>query len=158
MRRLRRYFLLFRIFMQGGGYGRAVFLKKKGYFKAIGEHCYLQPWNFGTEPHMISIGDNVHIASGVTFVNHDITCMMFNYMDRQHKYRERFGEIKIGDNVFIGSNSTILYDVAISNNVIIGAGSVVTRDIPNNCIAAGIPCKVIGNFENYRKKYVVSNS
>lgn len=45
---------------------------------------------------MISMGDNVHIASGVAFVNHDITCMMFDYMDREHKHRERFGEIKIG--------------------------------------------------------------
>lgn len=102
---------------------------------------------------MISMGDNVHIASGVTFVNHDITCMMFDYMDREHKHRERFGEIKIGSNVFIGSNSMILYDVTISNNVIIGAGSVVTRNIPNNCIAVGVPCKVIGCFEDYKKRF-----
>lgn len=107
---------------------------------------------------MISMGDNVHIASGVTFVNHDITCMMFNHMDQQHKYHERFGEIKIGNNVFVGSNSTLLYDVTIGSNVIIGAGSVVTKDIPDNSIAAGVPCKVIGSFEDYQKKCMASNS
>ena len=45
----------------------------------------------------------------------------------------------------------ILYDVTIDNNVIIGAGSVVTRNIPDNCIAVDVPCKVIGCFEDYKK-------
>lgn len=62
------------------------------------------------------------------------------------------GNIHIGDNVFIGSNSTVLYDVHIGNNVIIGAGSLVNKDIPDGTIAVGIPCKVIGKFENYQKK------
>lgn len=82
MGRLKRYFTLFRIFISGGGYSRAEYLKKKKYFKSMGEHCYLQPWNFGTEPYMISFGENVHIASGVTFVNHDITALMFRYMEK----------------------------------------------------------------------------
>lgn len=69
-------------FLPSGGYGRAKYLKKKNYFKSIGEHCYLQPYNFGTEPYLISFGDNVHIASGVTFVNNDITALMFQYMDK----------------------------------------------------------------------------
>ena len=82
MGRLKRYFTLFRIFISGG-YSRAEYLKKKKYFKSMGEHCYLQPWNFGTEPYLISFGENVHIASGVTFVNHDITALMFRYMDKK---------------------------------------------------------------------------
>lgn len=100
MGRLKRYFTLFRIFIKGGGYARAEYLKKKRYFKSMGEHCYLQPWNFGTEPYMISFGENVHIASGVTFVNHDITALMFRYMDKNPNYQERKGPISIGDNVF----------------------------------------------------------
>lgn len=151
MHRITRYILFMRIFMRGG-YERAEFLKKRNYFKAIGEHCYLQPWNFGTEPHLISFGDNVHVASGVKFVNHDISFLMFQYMDRVHKYHGRVGEITIGNNVFIGANATILYDVKIGNNVIIGAGAVVTRDIPDNSVAAGVPCRRIGSFEDYQKK------
>lgn len=153
MRRLRRYIQLFRIFIRGG-YSRANFLKKKNYFKEIGEHCYLQPWNFGTEPYMISMGNNVHIASGVTFINHDITFLMFNYMGPE-KYQERYGEITLGDNVFVGSNSTILYGAHIGNNVIIGAGSLVNKDIPDGVVAAGVPCRVIGKFEDYKNRYSV---
>lgn len=138
----------------GGGYSKAEFLRKRNYFKSIGEHVYLQPWNFGTEPHLISFGNNVHVASNVSFINHDITCMMFNYMDKDHRYSLKQGPITIGDNVFIGSNSTILYDVTIGNNVIIGAGSVVTKDIPDGVVAAGVPARVIGKFDDYRMKSI----
>lgn len=51
--------------------------------------------------------------------------------------------ISIGDNVWIGANVDIMGGVKIGNNTIIGAGSVVTKDIPANVIAAGVPCKVI---------------
>ncbi len=101
---------------------------------------------------MISFGNNVHVASGVLFVNHDVTGYMFGNMD-ERRYRLRYGEIQIKDNVFIGSNSMILYDVTIGNNVIIGAGSLVNRDIPDGVVAAGVPCKIIGKFDDYKKKY-----
>ena len=113
---------------------------------------YLQPWNFGTEPHLISFGNNVHVASSVNFINHDISVFMFRYMEPDKKFKGRVGEITIGDNVFIGAHSTILYDVHIGNNVIIGAGSVVTKDIPDGVIAAGVPCKPVGKFDEYKEK------
>ena len=151
MGRFRRYFTLFRIFVRGG-YARAEYLKKKQYFKSMGEHCYLQPWNFGTEPKMISFGDNVHVASGVTFINHDISVFMLRYMEPETKFHARVGDIEIGNNVFVGANSTILYNVKIGNNVIIGAGSIITKDIPDGVVAAGVPCKPIGSFENFANK------
>lgn len=157
MGRLSRYWMLLQIFIHQGGYKRAEFLRNKGYFKAQGEHCYLQPWNFGTEPYMISFGDNVHVASGVTFVNHDITALMFRYMDNNASIKERKGEIIIGKNVFIGSNSTILYDVSIGDNVIIGAGSLVNKSIPAGCVAAGVPCKVVGSFIDYKERILSEN-
>lgn len=52
-------------------------------------------------------------------------------------------EVTIGDNVWVGGNTVICPGVHIGNNVVIGAGSVVTKDIPDWCIAAGNPCKVI---------------
>ena len=143
---------MIRIFLARGGYKRANYLRDKKYFKHIGEHCYLQPWNFGTEPELISFGNNVHVATGVAFINHDIASFMFQYMDPDSVYQERKGPIAIGDNVFIGAKSTILYDVKIGNNVIIGAGSLVNKDIPDGVIAAGVPCKVIGKFDDYQKK------
>lgn len=152
LRNLKRYCMMLRLILAGGGYSRAEYLKKKHYFKSIGDHVYLQPWNFGTEPELISFGDNVHVASNVNFVNHDITCMMFNYMDKEHHYKIRQGEITIGNNVFIGAGSRILYDVTIGDNVIIGAGSLVNKNIPSGTVAAGVPCKVIGSFEDYQRK------
>lgn len=101
---------------------------------------------------MISFGDNVHVASNVHFTNHDITCMMFNYMDKEHHYRIRQGEINIGNNVFIGAGSRILYDVTIGDNVIIGAGSLVNKSIPSGTVAAGVPCRVIGRFDEYMSR------
>ena len=152
MKRIKRYITLFRIFIARGGYKRAEYLKKKHYFKKQGEHCYFQPWNFGTEPDLISYGNNVHIASGVTFVNHDITALMFRWMDKNENYQERKGPIVIGNNVFVGANSTLLYDVEIGDNVIIGAGSLVNKSIPAGSIAAGVPCRVIGKFEYYKDR------
>ena len=52
-------------------------------------------------------------------------------------------EIRIGNNVWVGGNVTINPGVTIGDNVIIGSGSVVTKDIPANVIAAGVPCKVL---------------
>lgn len=105
---------------------------------------------------MISFGNNVHIASKVTFITHDVTSYMFNYMDSSNKYNLRYGEIIIGNNVFIGSNSSILYDVKIGNNVIIGAGSLINKNIPDGVIVAGVPGKIIGRFDNYKEKIYLS--
>lgn len=147
-----------RVFGQaGGGYSRAEYLRKKHYFKTIGEHCYLQPWNYGTEPELISFGNNVHVATKVTFINHDISVFMLQYMESNQKFKARKGEIVIGDNVFIGANTTILYGVHIGNNVVIGAGSVITKDIPSDVVAVGIPCTPIGRFEDFKEKMKMRN-
>ncbi|HEM3678014.1 TPA: hypothetical protein U1C83_001176 [Streptococcus suis] len=62
------------------------------------------------------------------------------------------GAVTIEDNVFIGMNTTILKGVHIGKNVIIGAGSLVNRDIPDNSVAAGNPCKVIMPLSEYYEK------
>ena len=154
MNRTRRYLELARIFLIRSGYKRANYLKKKRYFAHQGNNCYFQIWNFGTEPENLSFGNNCHIASGVTFISHDITAQMFKLMDNNSTYVNRRGDIKLGNNVFVGSNSSILYDVCIGDNVIIGAGSVVNKDIPSGSVAAGVPCKVIGSFDEYKEKIV----
>ena len=63
-----------------------------------------------------------------------------------------YAKIKIGNNVFIGANTTLLYDVSIGDNVIIGAGSVVTKDIPDGVVAAGVSCKVNGKYDDFKEK------
>lgn len=61
--------------------------------------------------------------------------------------------IHIGDDVWVGSNTVILPGVTIGNNVVIGAGSVVTKDIPDNVVAFGVPCKVIREISDYDREY-----
>lgn len=51
----------------------------------------------------------------------------------------------IGNNVSLGANVTIIGDITIGNNVVVGAGSVVVKDVPNNCMVAGNPAKIIKN-------------
>lgn len=62
-------------------------------------------------------------------------------------------ESYIGDNVFLGVGCTIMTPIKIGNNVIIGAGSVVTKDIPDNCIVAGNPAKIIKTFSDTDLNY-----
>jgi len=79
----------------------------------------------------VEIGNNCFIAHGVMFVND-------NFTEEKGKWIER--KTKIGNNVRIGSNATIL-PIKIGNNVVIGAGAVVTKDVPDNSIVKGNPAK-----------------
>ena len=87
----------------------------------------------------MKIGDNAQIAPNVSIytAGHPV------HPDSRNSGYEYGIAISIGDNVWIGGNTCILPGVTIANNVVIGAGSVVTKDIPDNVIAAGNPCKII---------------
>lgn len=127
--------------------GRTKFIIKHSHeFKHVGEGIFWQPRVYPTDPELISLGNNVMIASGVSFVNHDIIPSWLNNKFNTKDFARSHGCISIGDYVMIGDNTMILPNVRIGSNVIIGAGSIVAKDIPNNIVAAGIPCKVIGDF------------
>ena len=90
----------------------------------------------------IIFGSNIELGPGVSIIssNHDSSDLS------KHKKAK---PITIGNNVWIGANSTILPEVTIGNNVIIGANSLVNKNIPDNSVAVGNPCKVIKEKENY---------
>ena len=150
---LKRVWTQFRMFTLSSGVKRTAYLKKKGVFGAIGEKCMIQSRKVPLYPELIFIGDNVRIASNVSFITHDVSHNMLNNLPESktggYKFKEKKGKIVIGDNVFVGANSMILYDVSIGNNVIIGAGSIVTKNIPDGSVAVGVPCKVIGDFDDF---------
>ena len=150
----RRYLQLLRLFLLRDGGKRAAYCKKTGYFHAQGEGCYFQIYNFGVEPHLLSFGSNVKVASGVRFITHDIFGDVILYKNNMDQHIRRVGKITIGNNVLIGSNSMIMYDVTIGDNVIIAAGSCVTKDVPANSIVGGVPAKVIGSCDDYEKKFM----
>lgn len=60
--------------------------------------------------------------------------------------------IRIGNNVWIGGNSTLVAGVTIGDNSVIGAGSVVVKDIPANVVAVGNPCRVIKQLEEPKRQ------
>ena len=118
--------------------------------------CLVAPGpNFGSEPYLITIGDNTTVSFDVAFVTHDGGTRVLRNLATNEKEKQAviYGEIKIGKNCFIGCRSTILPGVTIGDNCIIGAGSVVNRDIPANHVAAGVPCKIICTLEEYKEKH-----
>lgn len=135
--------------------------RHKYLFHHVGSKLFFQPRQFPSDPELISIGDNVMIASGVRFINHDIISVMLNRKYNTKTFSYLMGGVKIGNNVMIGANSLILPDVAIGDNVVIAAGSVVTKDIPSNSVVGGVPAKYIGDFDTLadkRRKYVKPSS
>lgn len=96
----------------------------------------------------VTIGDNCQLAPNVAIytAGHPV-----HPQTRNTSYEYGIS-VTIGDNVWIGGNTVICPGVHIGSNTVIGAGSVVTRDIPEWCIAAGNPCKVIRNITANDKK------
>lgn len=111
--------------------------------------------NFGSEPYLITIGDNTTVSFDVAFVTHDAGTRVLRNLATNAKEKQTviYGQIKVGKNCFIGCRSTILPGVTIGDNCIIGAGSVVNRDIPANSVAAGVPCRVICTIDEYKEKH-----
>lgn len=127
-----------------GGKKYAEFLGVK-----VGSNCRILTEKFGSEPWLISIGDNVTVSSLVTFVNHDGTGWLYkDVKGRRYKY----SKIEIGNNVFIGANSIIMPGVKIGSNCVIGAGSVVTKSIPDGTVVAGNPARYINSYDVLMEK------
>jgi len=92
----------------------------------------------------VTIGDYVMIGPNtlISTVNHPLT------PQGRRKHLGIGKPVKIGNDVWIGGNVTILPGVNIGNNVIIAAGAVVTKDVPDNSLVGGVPAKLIRQLEN----------
>lgn len=150
-----RYFL--HCLFHRNGYEHAQFLKKHDAFHAMGENCFFQPYNLPADAKYIRLGDNVVVASNVSFICHDVIHNMLNHApDSSGEYSTYWGTVEVKDNVFIGSNTTVLTNVTIGSNVVIAAGSLVNKDVPDGKIVGGVPAKVIGavsDLAEARKQY-----
>ncbi|HET6331534.1 MAG TPA: acyltransferase [Holophagaceae bacterium] len=129
--------------------------KLRGYIKQglqIADDCRLVSLpNFGSEPYLISIGKHVTIASGVSFIAHDGGTWVFR---DQPKYREviRYGRIVIHDNCFIGYGAILMPGVSVGPNAVVASGAVVTRDVPPDTVAGGVPARPLMSIETYAEK------
>lgn len=131
------------------------YLRKRG--AKIGNQCEIyKTANFGSEPYLISVGDHVRINSGVQLVTHDGGVWVFReakslFLD-EFKQADKFGCIRIGNNVHIGTNAIIMPGVSVGDNCIIACGAIVTHDVPNNSVVAGVPASRIESIEEYAEK------
>ena len=141
--------LLYRILtkmhiMKTPNYNSIEYLRSRGV--QIGEKVQLYntsiDWSHGF---LVSIGNNVTLT-GVKILAHDGSTQIPLGVSR-------VGRVTIGDEVFVGHGTIILPNVRIGSRVVVGAGSVVTKDIPDNSIAAGNPARVIGTYDDFLKKH-----
>ena len=148
-----RLFQILRLWTIPGALKRAEYIKKKRIFAEFGNECSYMNRNIPLYAKLIKVGNNVHFASHVTFITHDVAHMMINRMQIQGpKVREKVGCIEIGNNVFIGMNTIICRNVSIGDNVILGAGSVVTKNCESNSVYAGNPAKRIRSLNDFIDK------
>ena len=120
-----------------------------GYNIEVGENFFANYNLIILDVGKVRIGDNAQIAPNVSIytAGHPI------HPDSRNSGYEYGIPVTIGDNVWIGGNTCIMPGVTIGNNVVIGGGSVVTKDIPDNMIAVGNPCKGIREITEADRDY-----
>ena len=117
----------------------------------IGEHCVVKPSMLNTEPWLVTIGNHVLLAGGVKLITHDGAGFCLSY-NEQKTYMDMWGEITIGNNVYVGTNAIILPNVHITDNVIIGAGAVVSKDITEDGVYVGVPARRIKSYAEWKEQ------
>jgi acetyltransferase-like isoleucine patch superfamily enzyme len=103
-----------------------------------------------TRPSLVKIGSHVKIVSPFSLLTHGFEWTVF-----REKYKEILGssgKVVIGDNVYFGRECCVLKGTTIGNNVIIGAKSLVNKDIPSDCVAAGVPARMLTGLDEYFQK------
>lgn len=129
-------------------------------FAEIGENCYLEPpvrSNFGC--HHVHFGNGVYANFNLTLVDDthiyvgdqtmfgpNVTLVTAAHPIEPELRRKGYQynlPVRIGKNCWLGAGVTVLPGVTIGDNSVIGAGSLVTRDIPPNVVAVGVPCRVL---------------
>jgi len=103
----------------------------------IGRDCFIGAWCILNVSESITIGDSVGIGA---------ECMVWThgaYLDTTLGFPANFAPVRIGSSVWIPSRTIVLPGVTIGSNVVIGINSLVNKDIPDGCLAAGIPARVL---------------
>ncbi len=151
---------------------RAAMLKEM--FAEIGEDCYIEPplhanWaghhvHFGKCIYAnfnLTLVDDAHIYVGdYTMFGPNVTVATAGHPilpELREQVYQYNASVKIGRNCWIGAGAVILPGVTIGDNVVIGAGSVVTKDIPENVIAVGNPCRVLREINERDRELYFKN-
>ncbi len=139
-------------------------------FGEIGEGCYIEPpfyanhagahVHFGKHVYCnfsVTMVDDTHIYVGDhTMIGPNVVIATAGHpilpelRERGYQYNM---PVRIGKNCWLGAGVIVLPGVTIGDNVVVGAGSVVTRDLPDNVIAVGNPCRVLRQVNDHDRKY-----
>ena len=140
-------------------------------FAQVGEGCYIElPFYANWGGKNLHMGDRVYANFGLTLVDDAQIYIGNDVLIAPHvtittathpihpglrgKALQYNRDVHIGNNVWLGASVTVLPGVHIGDNSVIGAGSVVNRDIPANCVAAGVPCRVLREIGERDKTYL----
>lgn len=111
----------------------------------IGNNCNIGAYNHISACNRIKIGDGLLTGRFVIINDNSHGGLSYEEADIRPAQRQLTskGEVVIGNNVWIGDKAAVLSGVHVGNNVIIAANAVVTKDVPDNCIVAGVPARII---------------
>ncbi|MBQ8186891.1 MAG: sugar O-acetyltransferase [Clostridia bacterium] len=142
----------------------------KEMFAEIGEGCYIEPplhANWGG--HHVHFGKNVYANFNLTLVDDTHIyvgdCTMFGpnvtiataghpiLPELRAQGYQYNASVRIGRNCWIGAGVIIVPGITIGDNVVVGAGSVVTKDLPDNVVAVGNPCRVLREVNDHDREY-----
>lgn len=103
-----------------------------------------------TRPSLLEIGSHVFLHENMSILTHDWTGWCF--LPLYGEFIPSHKRTKIGSNIWFGEGVKVLSGVEIGDNCIIGAYSIVTRSIPANSVALGVPCRVICSLDDFYRR------
>ncbi len=119
----------------------------------IGRHCFVSTREWGNEPYLITIGDNVQITRNVSVHTHGGG----HCIRAQHPDFDIFGKVVIKDWAYIGAYSQIMPGVTIGEGALVAAGSIVTKSVEPHTVVAGNPARYICTTEEFYEKNKMYN-
>lgn len=142
----------------------------KDMFAEIGDNCYIEPplhSNWGG--HHVHFGSNIYANFNLTLVDDthiyvgdrtmfgpNVTIATAGHPilpELRAKGYQYNAPVRIGQNCWIGAGVIIVPGITIGDNVVIGAGSIVTKDLPDNVVAVGNPCRILREVNEQDRKY-----
>lgn len=142
----------------------------KDMFAEIGDNCYIEPplhTNWGG--HHVHFGSNIYANFNLTLVDDthiyvgdrtmfgpNVTIATAGHPilpELRAKGYQYNAPVRIGQNCWIGAGVIIVPGITIGDNVVIGAGSIVTKDLPDNVVAVGNPCRILREVNEQDRKY-----
>lgn len=131
---------------------KKLILSPESYAKSIGVHigenCFIATKYFGSEPYLITIGNNVQVTADVRFHTHGGGHVVRN-IDPDF---DVFGKIIIEDGAYIGCSSQLMPGVTVGENSLVAAGSIVTKSVPKGVVVGGNPAKIICSVKEYYER------